>query len=218
MLLSELQALLARIYDLELEADVCDFLITDPRELRRWHAESAHRGLPEALLVQERADSLAVALYLDSALLERLRRSAPLERLGAHNLEDFCTALEGVSHFACVAWMARAGRSVSLLGLEVQADIDKYTISVLLAGQQAGGTLARGLHAQLFDRVHYRDDLDRGARRLYESANRYAARFCRQLEDRFLRPRRARVEAMLGELRRFYRLSDAGKLRAIEAA
>ena len=101
---------------------------------------------------------------------------------------------------------------------EVQADIDKYTISVLLAGQQAGGALARGLHAQLFDRVRYRDDLDRGARRLYENANRYAARFCRQLEDRFLRPRRARVEAMLGELRRFYRLSDAGKLRAIEAA
>jgi hypothetical protein len=76
----------------------------------------------------------------------------------------------------------------------------------------------RGLYAQLFERVRFRDDLDAALRAVYLEANRYAARFCRRLEDRFLRRREARVLEMLGELRRFYRLGDAGKLRAIEAA
>jgi hypothetical protein len=89
---------------------------------------------------------------------------------------------------------------------------------VLLAGTQRGGTLVRGLHARLFEQVRFRDDLDAKLRRLYAEANRYAARFCRRLEERFLRRRDVRVTEMLGELRRFYRLGDAGKMRCIEAA
>jgi hypothetical protein len=218
VLLRELQALLARINDAEVGHDVCDFLITDRRELARWHAASGAAGTPEALLVAEAEEGLDVGLYLDRALLERLAASRPLARLDDDNLEDFCTALEGVSHFTCVAWSAARGRAVSLLGLEMQAEVDKYAVTVLLAGSQRGGALVRGLHARLFEHVRYREQPDAGRSRLYREANHYAARFCRGLEERFLRPRRARVLEMLTELRRFYRLGDAGKLRAIEAA
>ena len=218
MLLRELQALLARINDATVAEDVCDYLTTDRAQLRRWHAPSAAAATPEALLVAEQDGALDMSLFLDPALLARLTASAPLERLDDDNLEDFCTALEGVSHFHCVAWCAARGWSVSLLGLEMQAEIDKYAAAVLLAGSQRGGALIRGLHGQLFERVRFRDDLDATLRRVYLEANRYAARFCRRLEDRFLRRREARVRDMLGELRRFYRLGDAGKLRAIEAA
>lgn len=218
MLLRELQALLARINDANVAEDVCDYVTTDRAQLRHWHAPSAAAATPEALLVAEQDGALDMSLFLDSTLLARLTASAPLERLDDDNLEDFCTALEGVSHFHCVAWYAARGWSVSLLGLEMQAEIDKYAATVLLAGSQRGGALIRGLHGQLFERVRFRDDLDATLRRVYLEANRYAARFCRRLEDRFLRRREARVREMLGELRRFYRLGDAGKLRAIEAA
>jgi len=218
MLLRELQALLARINDAAVPEDVCDYLITDRAQLGRWHAPSAASETPEALVVAEQDGALDIGLYLDPALLERLSASAPLARLDDDNLEDFCTALEGVSHFNCVAWSAGRGWSVSLLGLEMQAEIDKYAATVLLAGSQRGGALVRGLYGQLFERVRFRDDLDAALKAVYLEANRYAARFCRRLEDRFLRRREARVVEMLGELRRFYRLGDAGKLRAIEAA
>ncbi len=218
MLLRELQALLARINDAAVPEDVCDYLITDRAQLGRWHAPSAASQTPEALVVAEQDDALDMGLYLDPVLLERLSASAPLAHLDDDNLEDFCTALEGVSHFNCVAWCAARGWPVSLLGLEMQADIDKYAATVLLAGTQRGGALVRGLHGQLFERVRFRDDLDAALKAVYLEANRYAARFCRRLEDRFLRRRDARVNEMLGELRRFYRLGDAGKLRAIEAA
>jgi hypothetical protein len=217
VLLRELQSLLGRINDVELAHDVCDFLITDRAELRRWHAASAASGTPETLLVEEGDDGVNLALYLDDALLQRLAESAPFERLHEGNLEDFCTALEGVSHFSCVAWCAARGRPVSVLALELQAEVDKYAASVLLAGTQRGGELARELHGRLFERVRFREDLGADALRLYEAANRHAARFCRRLEDRFLRGRRARVLEMLAELRRFYRLDDAGKLRAAHA-
>jgi hypothetical protein len=217
LLLRELQALLAHINDAEVAEDVRDFLITDRQTLRRCHAPSARAATPEALLVSESDAGLAMSLYLDANLLRRLARRSPLEHLDDDNLEDFCTALEGVSHFHCVAFSAARGWSVSLLALEMQAEIDKYALGVLLAGQQRGGALVAGLHPRLFERVRYRDDLDGRTRRLYADANRYAARFCRRLEERFLRRREVRVRDMLGELRRFYRLGDAGKLRAIEA-
>ncbi len=217
MLLRELQSLLGRINDVESRHDVYDFLITDRAELQRWHAASAASGTPEALLVEQGEDGMNLALYLDAELLRRLAASAPLERLDDDNLEDFCTALEGVSHFECVTWCADRRRPVSMLVLEMQAEIDKYATSVLLAGTQRGGALAHGLHARLFEQVRFRDDLADDARRLYEAANRHAARFCRRLEDRFLRRRRARVAEMLAELRRFYRLDDAGKLREAAA-
>jgi len=218
MLLRELQALLATINDAAVAEDVCDFLITDRAQLAAWHAPSAAAATPEALLVAEQDGALDVGLYLDPALLSRLGASAPLERLDDDNLEDFCTALEGVSHFHCVAWSAARGVTVSLLGLETQAEVDKYAATVLLAGSQRGGALMHGLHERLFGRVRFREDLDAALKAIYLEANRYAARFCRRLEDRFLRRREARVGEMLGELRRFYRLGDAGKLRAIEAA
>jgi hypothetical protein len=218
VLVRELQALLGRINDVELPQDICDFLITDREELHRWHAASAVSGTPETLLVEEGEHGMSLALFLDAALLHRLAESMPLQRLHGGNLEDFCTALEGVSHFSCVAWCAARGRPVSVLALEMQAEIDKYAASVLLAGTQRGGALAHELHAQLFERVRFREDLAEDARRLYEAANRHAARFCRRLEDRFLRRRRVRVQEMLAELRRFYRLDDAGKLRAVQAA
>lgn len=217
MLLRELQSLLARINGVEVPHDVRDFLITDRRALRQWDPAAAEAGTEETLLVREHDDELDLALYLDAALLARLDASAPLSRLADDNLDDFCTALEGVSHFQCVAWCAQHDRPVSVLTLELQAEIDKYTTSVLLAGTQRGGRLAHGLHARIFEQVRFRDGLAAEARELYSAANRYAARFCRRLEDRFLRRRHSRVEAMLGELRRFYRLGDAAKLQAIEA-
>lgn len=218
MVLREMQRLLAVINDAAVHEDVCDFLITDRRVLAEWHAPSGRSGTHETLLVAERDDALELGLYLEAGLLERLVARDPLRRLDDDNLEDFCTALEGVSHFHCVAFCAARDWSVSLLGLEMQAEVDKYAAAVLLAGDQRGGRLVHGLHERLFTRVRLREGLDAALAGLYADANRYAARFCRRLEERFLRGRRARVRDMLAELRRFYRLGDAGKLRAIEAA
>ena len=73
------------------------------------------------------------------------------------------------------------------------------------------------LHALLFRRTRIDPALAAGRESLYRRASRYAARFCTRLEPG-LRAlcRREDGGAWLADLRRFYRLSDAGKLRHIE--
>ena len=43
-------------------------------------------------------------------------------------MECFCLALEGVSHFLYLIWNASFDRSVTLLEMELQAEIDKFVM------------------------------------------------------------------------------------------
>jgi hypothetical protein len=104
--LRELQCLLGALYGIEVAADVRDFLVTDRRALAPWQGDGAGRDAPEELLIEEGGQELGVALYLDADLLERLSGLDPRELLCGRNLADYCTAIEGISHFNYVAWNA----------------------------------------------------------------------------------------------------------------
>jgi hypothetical protein len=102
-----------------------------------------------------------------------------------------------------------------MLELEVQADVDKYVSALALIAEQRGGEFPGDLHTRLFHRVRYIAQPDEAVRTRYEEANRHAARFCRALDERFLRRRQARPEAWLSELRKFFRLGHQAKLRLL---
>lgn len=208
MLLRQLQALLNRIYDTGVELDVYDFLVTHQR---------AAPATDEEVLVRVDGDTLRMAVFLDPGVLERLDRRNPLLALDAGNVADYWTALEGVSHFHYLAWNAQRDRPVSLHELEVQAEVDKYAVTLFLLGSQHAGRFPARLHHWLFGRTRVDPALAGERRPLYESASRYAARFCRVLERRFLERGRIRCEALLRELRAFYRLTHAPKIRLIES-
>src|SRR5260370_1851595 len=95
-----MQSLLGRLYDVEVQYDVSDFLVTDRSALGGITPENDTRVLDEALLVAESADGAGVALYLDPGLLQRLRRGDPLGALTDSNLAGHWPAREAVSHFA----------------------------------------------------------------------------------------------------------------------
>ena len=56
---------------------------------------------------------------------------------------------------------------------------------------------------------------DATVRERYEEANRRAARYCRALDERYLRRRRSRPDAWLAELRRFFRCGHQEKIRQL---
>ncbi|MGC1524194.1 MAG: hypothetical protein WA803_21835, partial [Steroidobacteraceae bacterium] len=152
MVLHGLQLLLERLYDVDLDYDVYDFLVTDRRALKGLAPGLIARATEEELLLAETPDGAAVSLYLDAGLLRRLEGADPVGALTEGNLADYCTALEGVSHFVYSTWRLDRDLPVSLLELETQAEVDKYAVTVfLLAGQQGGGYPAQ-VHARLFDR------------------------------------------------------------------
>jgi hypothetical protein len=206
VLLRELQNRLAGLYDAPAEHDVYDFLVTD-----------AAPPTDEQLLVLEEEGGVGISLYLDRAVIERLAERCPLRSLSEENLADYCTALEGVSHFHYLVWSAGRARDVSLLELELQAEVDKYASALQLMLQQREGRFPAELFERLFNRVTFLPHLPTHERTRYEEAHRFAARFCRRLEERFLRRRQARPEALLGELRAFYRLGRHAKLRHAES-
>src|SRR5579864_6751002 len=215
MLLSRLQSLIGGIYDVSVAHDVYDFLVTDRRRL----PAVARGGTAEEELIvaqpAEDGDELALSLYLDPALLARLTREDPLVRLHGGNVADWCTALEGVSHFLYLAWNVGHDKPVSLLELEMQAEVDKYVASYYLMRRQYPRHFPAELRRVLFDRTHIDPRLAHERRRLYAEAHRYAARFCRRLEERLTRTAYGERE-VLTELRRFYRLSTGRKRAHIE--
>lgn len=216
MRLCTLQRHLERLYEVEVEHDVDDFLVTDPDLARHLDNSATSREVPEKLLVCEDGDSLDIALYLDQALVGRLREDDPTERLHDGNLSDYWTALEGVSHFLYVAWSAGYQRGVSPMELEMQAEVDKYVCAAVLLGRQGEGRIPGALHSRLFDDVSFDTALDAEGLSRYQDANYYAGRYCSSLQNSYFRGQQR--GGLLNELRRFYRLSRDGKIRHIRTA
>jgi hypothetical protein len=207
--------LLAQLYDAPVHENVQDFVLSDRLRLRAAVGEQAGAATDEQVYVVEEEQGVRVGLFLDRGVLERLAQRDPLDALDQDNLPDFCTALEGVSHFHYLVWSLARGRNVSLLELELQAEVDKYATAVALMTRQQEGRFPDALHARLFHAVSFLPQLDEISRRRYEEANRHAARFCRSLEERFMRVRRQRPELWLAELRRFFRRSHQEKIRQL---
>lgn len=212
-MLQALQNLLATIYDVPLGDDVAEFLLTDRTQLPPALQDS---GTDEQVLVAEDGDTLWVNVFLAPEVLQRLSCADPFEALHGGNISDYWTALEGVSHFLYLAWNAAYDRPVTLVELELQAEIDKYVCSLWLLRAQNPQRFPAELHHVLFDCARVDAGLAGDKLELYRRANHYASRFCRRLA-RTLQPSggAARADAV-AELRRFYRLDHRRKFRHIE--
>src|SRR5688572_31679697 len=210
--LASLQAALAEIYDLPATPDIADFLLTDRARLA--HVNEA-RASDEQLIVAEEGDTLSLALYIDAKVLARLARRDPFTALTQHNLADYLTVAEGVSHFVYVAWNAGFDKPVTLLELELQAEVDKYVLGVWLLREQGDGRFPSELHRALFERTRVDPVAAAGRIGLYHTASNYAARFCRRVGALVSAQRRGVRRDLLAELRRFYRWGNVRKLRHI---
>lgn len=210
-MLSELQRQLSDIYQVGGAYDVRDYLITDPMIAKCIGQDAMLANTDETLLVSQDDDGLALSLFLDGDMLERLESANPLHCLRAELLDDLWKVLEGISHFNCVVWKAAQDRSVSLLELELQGEIDKFVSTTLLALGQADTDLLNNLHGWLFDNVSFHDELDDEQLDRYRSANDYAARFCHGLRQQLIDDN----QLALSELRQFYRLQLSDKISHI---
>ena len=212
MLLGALQSLLSDLYDLHVPYDVGDFLTTDAGFANA--ADRHGRTVDEKLLIAECDGEANVSLYLERQLLDRLELSDPLSQLTAKNLEDFWTAFEGVSHFIYYAWNAGIEKPVTLLEMELQAEVDKFVGTALLLHRQ-GGRQPAELHRWLFDLPRFDERLDGAELDRYRDANRYAGKYCRRLAPALAKSPTG--QPVMRELRRFYRLSQTPKIEHIES-
>ena len=212
-MLDRLQQQLSETYQADHGYDVRDFLITDPGLARALSGGNVLTSSGETLLVAEDENGLAMSLYLEAAMLERLQSQDLCRALDDHRLDDLCKVIEGLSHFNYVAWRANRDRSVSLLELELQAEVDKFVSTMQLAQERRDAGLLHSLHGRLFNDIRLREDLDDEQEERYREATEYAARFCRAIRARLLQS----GEDALAELRRFYRMPLRDKISHIHS-
>lgn len=212
-MLAVLQKYLTDIYRTDHGLSVTDFLITDSTVAAALGSGRLAPDTDESVLLAQDRHGLALSVYLNEEVLGRLERAEPLKALRPEQLDDFCKVLEGLSHFNYICWCARQDKSVKLLELEMQAEVDKFVATCLLALEQQDYELARRLHGWLFEQVRFNPGLDREQAERYRAANDYAARFCHGLAARL----HGDSGKALGELRHFYRLSQSGKISHIHA-
>ena len=204
--LARVQLGLEALYRVETRLDVESFVIDE----REREATGVARAPREQLLVQQADDELSMGLFVDARAIDNLERHDPSHGLHAANFGDFCLVVEGVSHFIYLALCAAVERRVSALELELQAEVDKFACCVLL---HPG---ADDLRHRLFRDVRFAEDLEPLERERYRTANDEADRYAESLQRRFVEPER--LDEMLADLRRFYRLSLSDKLGHIARA
>lgn len=206
----QIQAQLQSYYDLELHHRVDDYLITDNRLAAALEDNPHSRETSEKLLVREDRDGLQVSLYLEDDLLQSLDENNPFRELNHRNLAQYCTALEGVSHFVYLTFNATHDRPVSQLEMELQAEVDKFVSINLLADRQGTTLQWQELHAFLFTNCDFDEQLDSDDLERYQAASLYAAEFCSALYIR--NGGTLNQDAIRTELCRFYRTRHRDKL------
>jgi hypothetical protein len=156
-------------------------------------------GSREVVLVRETETELEMALVLPP---ESKRVS-----LGGALDDVWLQVAEGVSHFIYLVERARVSLPVTKLELELQAEVDKFVLSLGFCTDPAERLVQR-----LFDSPRFLDaeDSEDGAR--YRLAHQLAARF---VSRAFVANDRARARE---RLRSFYRAGQAEKIHLARAA
>ncbi|HVP59690.1 MAG TPA: hypothetical protein VMT11_04005 [Myxococcaceae bacterium] len=203
--MDEVQDQLQAIYDIECPRASAFLLRPEQAELL---------GSPrsdEELWVHEGEEGLEVGLYYSEALRTHLEaRSLRDAAWLAPGLDAYCRLAEGVSHFLYLARAAELGRHLSMLELEVQAEVDKFASLALHHWPALQAASARELHARLFRDVSYRPGLAAEEHARYVEANRLAALFTARLLALVVA---RRLDRLLEALRYAYRLGAEAKLR-----
>ena len=190
--LSRIQRRLEQIYQLEPAPCIVPFVRIEADDSR------------EQLIVRQSFDDLELVVLLPEASVQALVANDRHVEMDA-----YLGAIEGISHFIHLAERARTQLPTTLLELELQAEVDKFTI---LADAGVPAEQLQGLHRRLYEDVRYlyAAATERGER--YRLANDLAARLWSQLLAY------GRDDWTLDVLRRFYRAGQAEKIRIVQAA
>jgi hypothetical protein len=203
-----IQRHLEAIYDIE-APDIRDFLV-DSDAVATLLGEDA-RAAREWVLVRQEPSVLGepgdvdIGVYVHADDLAAVDERTPAEAV-RDRLPAWCVVTEGVSHFLLLVRRAARDETVSMLELEVQAEVDKFVTARLHVGPDPS------LRHRLFRDAALADGLDEAERERYREAGRLADRYCGRLE------RCRDVAGLLTELRAFYRRPGHARLDMLRRA
>ena len=204
-LLEAVQGLLTRTFRLTAPLEAIGRYVIGDAGLRLLYADRPQEvysaaGEGAKLLVREDGSAVRACIYYPDAMIAALEAYPPQRGLGDRNVQAFAALVEELDHLLTAADRAHRERSISLLELELHANVSKYLVLARFSAGR-GGRLDPGrrlwLRQRLFGAAEF-SSADPGVRRRYRDAVRFAVRFLDRLEVE-------RPAARLDALRRFHR-------------
>jgi hypothetical protein len=134
-----------------------------------------------AVYFAESEESFEIGIHFDTEIREKLTTEDPAYSLSNANLDAFCVLVEELSHFHMLINRLDSRRQVSLLQLELQAEIDKLLFSGLYLERLCGHPHV----AALFHLIFGTASRDSKRRSHYDHAENLAAKFWRDVFRRW---------------------------------
>ena len=218
-MINTLQKQLRKIYGLSHIQHVSQFLINFETLKNTMQQDELDPNIREKVVLRINPDdSVELGLYIKKDSLHNLRINEPDLALGEHNLADFCSVIEGVSHVQFLLHRSKLALELSALEMEVQAEIDKFITSFIYRYSREGSThCAQELQEILFQNFHLNPQLKPEEKDRYQLASHAAAKLCRHLRREFIKGKPKWAE-LLSFLRQFYRQSWRAKHATISTA
>lgn len=229
-LLTSLQGIIERTYDLQTGiSDIGRYVIGDEGYRRIYGPLAAGGGVVEkvgtaaaspgapgarTLVRHGVTGTLALSIYYPDSLIECLERNDPTRHLDDDNVDAFAAFVEELDHFLVIADRHRSNGVISLLDLELHANVTKYLTLRMFVGRLRRATrLSAGdsswIRFHLFEKGEFAQS-DPEVRARYYDASRLASRYVRQLDT--MQPSQRPCE-----LRRFHRMTPQEKIGHIGA-
>lgn len=157
-----------------------------------------------ALLISQSSSDADLAICLENRILKVLQEKQFPRDFDLSLLPDLSVAVEELSHFNFFCVHASHERSLSLLEMEVQGEVDKFAFALDCLEQQNALNFKHALFEQCFESFQLgpwvaADEVER-----YRQAHQIARAFCRRLLKSF-----EHREQLLKE---FFRLPTQDKL------
>lgn len=211
-LVKKIQSQIEALYGIRIGEQAENYLI-DKHELLEILPSHQQTVIPKELFLvnpNPQNETLEVALFLDSALKQNLTTNNPLQKLDQQNISDFCTLIEGVSHFVYYVHKACLDFEITELELELQAEIDKFLLLTMLVGTNGGNI--QSIFELLFEDYRLVAKLSDAQKERYHTASSLARKYCYQLSKNL---QLEHHQALFNDIRLFYPLTQEQKIRHI---
>lgn len=235
--LQQTQNNLERVYDLNLEADISDYLIDEKRARQSidWdifysqlseHYKDADSNIEMTIngcvIINEEQDTalrdykgVGLGIYLDEKIVSCMEENNPYETIDNANFKQYQTLLEEVSHIVYAMNGIKYQKPFTKLEQELQACVDQFILTIFNVGRLNKGAIPKA-YIDYFTNpdTDVEPYMNHEFKERYETASRTGAKYCKHLYEYYLR--NFDQNLFRQEVNDFYRRTQNSKIRRVE--
>lgn len=157
-------------------------------------------------LISEYKDNADLAICLKSELVEKFANREFPKSFSMEDLSELSVLVEELSHFNTFCENAMSNRPVSSLGLEVQAEVDKFAFALECLFAINETAFVEQAYQAIFENYRLGEWVSKEDEELYLKANQIAKNYCSDLIEKS-----NSLAEFRKDFQKFFRRSDSEK-------